>query len=1031
MFRKKKGEAAAAAEEKLEISAPELPQLGAIHPSLMHFPITKSGVLGNGATVLQPEVAPESTMVDPGELITEGTVDDSEMKWGLFKLRQSQRTLERGRKMTAADVKPDEVGMGLEDLLREVKTPRARSTTPPPSSTPPPLSPVEINLMLNGGPDPEVKEATHEWAIAQRAALYAEAKLDRVGTADPAYAIPNEVLGSESGDQDISGSTRDVGPSRATSGELAATMDDNRTTKAMSFVMESNGTLKEQSPEVGLLSASVTDRKKSGRTSSLRRKHKRKSSSSKIEISAPTDFVHLDHKGDHTVDIKALPPVAQIEVKSPSPSQEHKRKNSKRGSKDASPPKLRPDISAPVGFQHLQHAANPEEAMFEDDELLGTDDHTRVGIGPARHIRSLSDGTLDWSLDIKKVAVAPSARWDDVVPEPTISLAPLSKDDSRRSRSSTSVTICIRCEPLPSAKIRFTRNGENVETRGQQYYSDNPPLVEARPGAPPIEIQAVALSPGLEASKTVKKFITQDMITATLQSSQALNRKATLTGTLTRRFSKTKLERKGSVSKVQISNPSGFTHVEHREKAGNTSQLLRGSVLLDANYDDILVDETPKAVVNAKSNDIDSALEQLEDQPSENSLPNDSSNRGWGAQDEDLPWGSQEDDMFAAGWGESDPTDEWTTLNLDQPALSDDYANALETALSDTENSIEPAYAEISLKPVANRGKQDNEPAYAEISLKSLLNKDKLTSEVVYTSVESNGDDKDVKAKDNPTEVYAEVRKGDQNASKQHKIQAAEIGANALLKQQGLEAETLEDQFGDAPKLEIKLKNSSPNWLLRGYSRAYIKDLAGLLMQQGEEGNFFVRDGVQSVANGYGLSVKVGNGMKKLLIVGTNEDEFTIKGSSLKFKSITALITLFTNEAHPMLGIKLREWQIPEIGGVKSPNRSNGVGDSKLSAGAASSNQLTRKPSRKLPATPNKPRGQRRGTSANSNSNGASENAAGEKLLTSGPSMNALADKVAEMLTHRNLEDAGGSAKGSELELLANKVAEKLLVRHS
>ena len=203
-----------------------------------------------------------------------------------------------------------------------------------------------------------------------------------------------------------------LGPAEATAAELSASLDGARTANTLSFVLDDDGNLSEgpsestadntlprggagyvspsQSPPMSpttspskAFSASSSPRRSGGgsisRSSRSSKKKKGKPPIDRSMISGPSDFIHLEHKNANTVDLAALPPLPVILPPAPAQPElssergEPRRSVRRKSAEKAEKPRLersRPEISAPVGFMHLEHHAAPEEAMFEDDMML-------------------------------------------------------------------------------------------------------------------------------------------------------------------------------------------------------------------------------------------------------------------------------------------------------------------------------------------------------------------------------------------------------------------------------------------------------------------------------------------------------------------------------------------------------------------------------------------------------------------------------------------------------------------------------------
>ena len=667
-------------------------------------------------------------------------------------------------------------------------------------------------------------------------------------------------------------------------------------------------------------------------------------------------------------------------------------------------------------------------------------------------------------------AVSPGGSWDSAVPAPVISLVPFAKgsDDlgSRRGLSGTSVSVRISCEPMPAARIRYTRNGTDVRENGQLYYGDNPPMVvPPKADAPPIIIQAQALCDGLESSVVVTKELTPEMIWEALAEANTKTR----TGTFGRRSSKKKKERKGSVSKLAISGPSGFLHLEHRagpaEAAfgeGKGTGLLRGSVaLLDNDYDEINVDgagEVQVADPAAAVLDIgagepggawgadDTGANESSQWPTLDIIAMPSVPVGI---DHDEDWGA--DGGGGAEWGDPTPAEVWPTLERRKKTAAGP-ASAPPASATVHYDSSQPDAADYN-------NAEANTPAYAQVQKRS--ERQAASAPSHEAGLTGFGD------------LYDEP--DPMTPPRSMKISAAESGISALLKMQaglvpaagpGATAHSVSksDQADPLPPAAASLKTNrpkmpeptaaaandplrlktrsaeaggggeAPQWLLKGVDRASLKLLAGHLVKHGESGNFFVRDGVQSVRGGHGLSVKVGNGLKKLLIEqDEGSSEYTVRGCTDRFASIPALVDHFTFEVHPTLGVVLEPWEVPKI------TTYQGLPAIVASAPAARKNYSKNYAKAPAPGAGARPSGSRQAGAPGSGKRRTrklpvppSKSAGADRARPSpggganGKSMDALADRVATKIQ----EKTAAATREDKLDRIADRIADKIIAKN-
>ena len=619
---------------------------------------------------------------------------------------------------------------------------------------------------------------------------------------------------------------------------------------------------------------------------------------------------------------------------------------------------------------------------------------------------------------------------------------------------------------MPAAKIRYTRNGTDVRETGQIYYGNNPPMVvPPKADAGPIVIQAQATCDGLEPSAVVTKELTPEMIWEALAEANTKTR----TGTFGRRSSKKKKEkeRKGSVSKLAISGPSGFLHLEHRAGPAetafgeNSSGLLRGSVaLLDNDYQDINVDGDGEVQV------ADPAAAVLD-------IGSGEPGGAWGADptgaDEASQWptldmsmpavpaGLDHDEDWGTGggagaeWGDPTPAEVWPTL---ERRTKTEASPAAAPSLSATGPAMSATMHYDSSQPdaVDYSNAEANTPMYAQVqkhpSRQTASNEDGLTGF---------GDLHDETV---PMESLRSM-----------KISAAETGIGALLKMQAegpgasvhlfakpAQAEPLPPAAASPKAYRPKMPEpaakhpprartrpgaaggAAPQWLLKGVDRASLKLLAGHLVKNGESGNFFVRDGVQSVRGGHGLSVKVGNGLKKLLIEQDEaSSEYTVRGCTDHFASIPALVDHFTVEVHPTLGVALEFWEVPKIttyqglpaivasaptgaarknyskNYAKAPEPGAGARPTGARrAGAAGGSGKRR--ARKLPVPPGKSAGANSARPVTSPGGGAKQQHNSRRI-------DALTDRVATKIQ----EKTAAATRENKLDRIADKIADRII----
>eukprot|EP00035_Acanthoeca_spectabilis_P012263 m.218600 g.218600 ORF g.218600 m.218600 type:complete len:530 (-) comp15570_c0_seq9:200-1789(-) len=116
----------------------------------------------------------------------------------------------------------------------------------------------------------------------------------------------------------------------------------------------------------------------------------------------------------------------------------------------------------------------------------------------------------------------------------------------------------------------------------------------------------------------------------------------------------------------------------------------------------------------------------------------------------------------------------------------------------------------------------------------------------------------------------------------------------------------------------------SAPWLVIGADRDQLKWLTAKFVEKSPVGNFFIRDGVKSVDGGLGLTVKLQEGVKKFLIQKYN-DGFQIRGLKHSFRSLADLVSFFSSEEHPAIGVRLQFRGIPKIQPSPSEKPSSSV----------------------------------------------------------------------------------------------------------